>query len=190
MSFRVSNLTHDGLLVLSRENSRDFLFQYALLGNRPIHVSRIAASETTRARLRERFNARHHIQQRQLDVQTALREDNALIQRWLRQSIARNGGGDRSTLRIPAAGYFLPASPTEDPQRIDPVRRAAGPSGQLASAHSPARRQDRSEPQLLVHLPPFRGRAPGAGDSRERRLPRAIPESGPPANGGPALAGG
>lgn len=105
----------EGLLVLSRENSQDFLFQYALLGNRPVHVSRIEVEEASRARLRARFNARHHIQQRQLDVQAGLRDDKMLVVRWLRRATAPDADADESALRIPAAGYFLPPSPSGAP---------------------------------------------------------------------------
>lgn len=113
-----------GLLVLSREDSHDFLFQYALLGNRPIHVSRIAVEEATRTRLRNHFNARHHAQQRQLDTRAALRDDTALLARWQRQAVTPEAPGNEPALRIPAAGYFLPTSPSE--VAIGDERRESG----------------------------------------------------------------
>ena len=58
----------EGRLVLDRETTRSFFHDYALLNNRTIHLSRVELAHADRALLLERFNRRHHAQQRQLDV--------------------------------------------------------------------------------------------------------------------------
>jgi hypothetical protein len=87
----------DGLLVLDREPTRQFLHAYALLGNREIHVSRVALQDADRDRIAHAFDTYYRIQAQQLDVLAALHEDRELIRRRLE---------DGSQLEVPALGYF------------------------------------------------------------------------------------
>jgi hypothetical protein len=69
-----------GLLVLRRERAHDFLYTYALLGNRTVHSTRIGLSEESLSRLIDRFRARHRAQEAQLRVEDALARDRRLLE--------------------------------------------------------------------------------------------------------------
>ncbi len=86
----------DGLLVLDREPTRDFLHAYALVNNRTVTSSRIALATADAERLRAAFDRRYHTQQRQLDVAKALAEDLALLEAWR----------DGRSPAVPGLGYF------------------------------------------------------------------------------------
>ena len=95
----------DGLLVLERERSGDFLFAYALLNNRTIHVSEIGVDQEIEARLAGRFLARYQTQAAQLAIYDALQRDLELLE-----------GGASPTLSVPGYGYFRNApSPSPVP---------------------------------------------------------------------------
>jgi hypothetical protein len=94
--FHFSN--RDGLLVLDREPTREFLHAYALLGNRDIHLSRVALRAPDRDRIARALDAYYRIQAQQLDVQAALREDRELIEGRFE---------DGSPIEVPALGYFM-----------------------------------------------------------------------------------
>jgi hypothetical protein len=85
----------DTLLVLDRERSGDFLFAYALLNNRTVHVSSIGVEEAVEARLADRFLNRYQAQSAQLAVYAALQRDRQLLE-----------DADSPTLSIPGYGYF------------------------------------------------------------------------------------
>jgi hypothetical protein len=87
----------DGLLVLDREPTREFLHAYALLGNRDIHLSRVALQAPDRDRIARALDAYYRIQAQQLDVEAALREDRELIEGRFE---------DGSSIEVPALGYF------------------------------------------------------------------------------------
>jgi hypothetical protein len=78
-----SNVYHfqnrDHLLVLDRERAHEYLFSYALLSNRSIHISRIGVDRDVESRLASRFRRRHQAQFAQLAVRDALRRDRALL---------------------------------------------------------------------------------------------------------------
>lgn len=86
----------DGMLVLDRESTPDFLYAYALLANRTIRESRVQLRESDRARLLERFDRRHHAQEQQLDVLEAVREDRSLLEAWR----------DETPVELPGLGFF------------------------------------------------------------------------------------
>ena len=95
-----------GLLRLWRDESAVFDFRYAMLGNRPIHETRLAVSEDTYQRLHDAFTRRLFVRNAQADRLDALTADVALFDLWLRR--ARNDDGGDASVSVPAAGYFLP----------------------------------------------------------------------------------
>jgi len=70
----------EGLLVLDRERAQEFLFSYALLNNRTIHVSQISIEDEVETRLADRFLRRYRVQEAQLAVRDALRQDRRLLE--------------------------------------------------------------------------------------------------------------
>jgi len=107
----------DGLLLLTREDSQRFLHDYALLENRPIHVSRIELADAAARAARERFQARLEAQRSQLDALTAVRVERALLARLLGRARGEEGAPGEG-LAFPGAGYFEAA---ETARAADPV---------------------------------------------------------------------
>ena len=64
----------NGLLVLDRDVTRDFLHGYALVNNRTIYSSRVALGDSDRERIRATFARRYQAQSRQLDVLEAVHQ--------------------------------------------------------------------------------------------------------------------
>jgi len=93
-----------GGLVLERDATDHLRYLYAVLGNRAVHRSRVAVSPATFERLREGFNLRYVIQQRQRTLMDRL----ALEAHLLRVLTARRRDprDPRDGLMIEAAGYF------------------------------------------------------------------------------------
>jgi len=116
-----------GLIRMQRDDAGPFHVRYALLGNRPIHETRIAVSDDTQARLRTVFTRRLLVQAAQYDRLAALEGDVALFELWRRRahgsiSALRQAQGERKptsvraepveapdllSQRVRAAGYFL-----------------------------------------------------------------------------------
>lgn len=120
----------DGLLVLDRETTSDFFHSYALLGNRTIELHRVALSDADLTRALGRFRSRHHAQERQLDVQAALREDRERLEAWHR---GESGAG------IPALGYFRQGGPpSRSVARVSRAIEARHRTGFLSSRHAEA----------------------------------------------------
>jgi hypothetical protein len=105
----------DGLLVLRRDFTREFIYTYALLSNRTIHSSRVAVEPEEQRRLRDRFVARHRIQERQLAVLTSLGEDRTLVESILRASKTERGDNATVDVSVPGAGYFVVDPPARAP---------------------------------------------------------------------------
>src|SRR5215472_1676926 len=93
------------LLRLRRDESAVFDFRYAILGNRPIHETRLAVSEETYRRLHDAFTRRLFVRDAQAERFDALTTDVALFELWLRR--ARAGDGAAEAIPVAAAGYFL-----------------------------------------------------------------------------------
>src|SRR5882724_8951316 len=68
-----------GLLSLERDDAEHFRFHYAMLENRTIHRTRLAVSDDTYALLRQAFNTRYLIEQRQLGIAEDLHADRELL---------------------------------------------------------------------------------------------------------------
>src|SRR5437868_4857914 len=61
----------DGLLTLDRSPSSDFRFRYCVRGNRTIHRLHVAVTTPTRDLLRDAFDRRYDVQQRDLALLAA-----------------------------------------------------------------------------------------------------------------------
>ena len=92
-----------GLLSLERDDAEHFRFHYAMLENRTIHRTRLAVSDDTYALLREAFNTRYLIEQRQLGIAEDLHADRELL-----AVLVRSGGpgSERETISVEGAGFF------------------------------------------------------------------------------------
>jgi hypothetical protein len=96
----------DGLLTLRREKAEDFLFHYALLGNRTVQSTRVAVSSETFKALRDRFRRRHRAQEAQIAVGRSLQLDRELVE-WLAASKGAVDPTARSPLlAVRGLGYF------------------------------------------------------------------------------------
>jgi hypothetical protein len=95
-----------GLLVLKRERTDEFFYSYALLGNRTIHSTRVAASPETILRLRERFRQRHRAQEAQIAVADALRADRLLLEEFEQDTPDPTSRLEMPILRVTGLGYF------------------------------------------------------------------------------------
>lgn len=96
----------NGLLVLQRDRANEFLYAYALLGNRNIHSTRIAVSRETRSTLVDQFKQRHRAQEAQLRLARELNNDRNLVE------LLRDDKGNSAvrrkhrSLAVPGLGYF------------------------------------------------------------------------------------
>ena len=95
-----------GLLVLRRDRADDFLYTYALLGNRSVHSTRIGVSQASLARLVDRFRVRHRAQEAQLRVEEALTRDRSWLAFLHDREVDPAGQPENPRLRIPGLGYF------------------------------------------------------------------------------------
>jgi hypothetical protein len=99
----------EGLLVLKRDRAEDFLFNYALLENRAIHVSRVDVSPQALSRIIDRFRKRHRAQEAQIAVGRELSRDRELLERLVRHEEHPLAGESVSSLSIRGLGYFVEA---------------------------------------------------------------------------------
>ncbi len=83
----------EGLLVLDRERADEFLFSYALLGNRNVHISQIGVEPAVKTRIANRFGQRHRAQAAQLATLEALRRDRDLLENVERPVVSVHGYG-------------------------------------------------------------------------------------------------
>jgi hypothetical protein len=97
---------HDssGVLHLHRDEWSGFLYAYAMLENRRVHVSRIATSPDTCALLRDRFSTYYLVQSRQLDLLGDAGSDGTLLQALFARA---RGEPDGAGVRLPGAGFFF-----------------------------------------------------------------------------------
>lgn len=92
----------DGLLRLRTDPRRVFRIRYALLENRPVHVTHIAVSADATERLRRAFTQRALVEEAEEERRAALAADVALFASW-----QRRGRGDAVSFPVRAAGYFF-----------------------------------------------------------------------------------
>src|SRR5512144_1445417 len=74
---RVYHFEHvpPGLLRLHRDRTDAFIYAYATLANRPIHVQRLALRDAAFAQLRETLSRRQLVQDAQFELRDALQRD-------------------------------------------------------------------------------------------------------------------
>jgi hypothetical protein len=110
-----------GLLQLLRDDVRDFLHAYALAGNRSVHALRLDVSVETAALLLARFEARQRAGERQLERLELLRADRRLLE-LASEIVGADAAppGSSGALVVPAAGYFVAATPAGAPSRPSP----------------------------------------------------------------------
>ena len=94
----------DSLLVLKRDRLRDFVFQYAGLENRTIHVLRVEVAPLDLDRIVEGFRRRHRAQEAQLRVARELARDRELLARL---ALYDSDPVGPASIDVPAFGYFL-----------------------------------------------------------------------------------
>jgi hypothetical protein len=125
----------DGLLLLDREDSQRLLHDYALLENRPIHVSRIELPDEAARAAQEVFRSRLEAQRSHLDALAAARAERALLARLLGRARGVLGPPDEA-LAIPGAGYFEAAGSGAgaDPVLAQLRARIAAESGETIFA--------------------------------------------------------
>lgn len=118
---RVGNSVYDfthqegGLLRLRRQHADDFLYAYAFLQNRPLHVVRVRTSAAEVESLRETLATRNLAEHSQFDLLDEMGADERLS-----RALATDPA--RARVRVEAAGYFLPSR-----------NAAAGADGALTS---------------------------------------------------------
>lgn len=92
----------EGRLVLERDASEHVRWLYAVLGNRAVHRTRVAVPDDAFERLREGFNRRYLVQQRQLALIERLHLAEGLLTRLSERARGATSGG----IAIEGAGYF------------------------------------------------------------------------------------
>lgn len=125
---------YGGLIRMRRDDAETFHFRYAMVGNRPIHETRIAVSPQTYAMLRDAFSARLLVQTAQFGRLEALQDDVDLFELWQRRA-----AGDRSVaVPVRGAGYFASddGAVTAAPPMRSPALAALG--AQVAAARGAA----------------------------------------------------
>ena len=115
-----------GLIRMRRDDAEIFAFRYAMLGNRPIHETRIAVTDDTFDLLLAAFTRRLLVQGAQFDRLDALQADVELLELWQRRAMTADAP---LAMPVRAAGLF----------QIDPVANASPPSGSAALAAVGAR---------------------------------------------------
>jgi hypothetical protein len=99
----------DGLLRLARRDSADFLYEYSVLENRSLHVSRIAVSDAGFAELRDAYQRRWLDESVAVDGWSERRADRAVLADLL---AVRRSGADpgMSSIAVAGAGFFSQSS--------------------------------------------------------------------------------
>lgn len=120
-----------GLIRMRRDDAEMFHFRYAMLGNRPIHETRIAVSDETFALLRDTFTERLLIQTAHYERRTALAEDVALFDLWLRRLQPDLASGEP----VRGAGYFLHDGFTHPTPAAQQSSALVAVGAQIAAVH-------------------------------------------------------
>lgn len=107
------------LLVLDRERAKEFLFSYALLSNRNVHISEIGVEPEVEARIADRFAQRHRAQAAQLATLDALRRDRILLENAERPIVSVQGYG---YFESPAAASLSSAPSAQGSKALGELR--------------------------------------------------------------------
>ena len=78
--------TERSMIRLCRDDFEELDYRYRLLGNRTAHASRIEVSGGTYDRLREAFEGRLRVQDRQMEVLESLAGDRTLVEQLIQKS--------------------------------------------------------------------------------------------------------
>lgn len=138
-----------GLLRIERRDAEDFLYSYAYLQNRPVHVTRLGLDEQATSRLSAHFNALYLAEQAQFEALDVLGEDRRLM-----SALAGAATGSAASIALPAVGYFF-ARETHQAGTKDDVGFPAPREchGVTVETESDARRlSDRGKSAPLLHL--------------------------------------
>ncbi len=99
-----------GIIRSVKETAEGFEYAYRALGNRTMHVTSIAVSAETYARLRDAFERRHLVQRGQLDLLAARRRDRQLLE-YLRDGETAPGRAAKTPgdpgIELRGSGYFV-----------------------------------------------------------------------------------
>jgi hypothetical protein len=148
----------EGRLMLERDATEHVRYLYAVLGNRALQRSRVAVSPATFERLREGFNQRYLIQQRQLALVDGLAAEQRLLALLSARARAPDPDGAQA-LPIEAMGYFLPVASRPQAPALVALREA------VVSAHEPGfieRRLATLHASLAVTIPDAHAAPPPA----------------------------
>ena len=99
--------TENSMIRLRRDDFEELDYQYRLLGNRTVHASRIEVSSGTYDRLREAFDARLRVQDRQIEVLESLTGDRTLVQQLIEKRDESPWPFRKASVRVPGSGYFF-----------------------------------------------------------------------------------
>lgn len=116
-----------GLIKSTAESNASFDYAYRALGNRSIHVSRIAVPDELYRALADNFARRHITQQAQLGLLDRAEDDQALLAHLYEGRCRHAAEGARALApRLRGAGYFEGGA--------GPVAAATGPAGSTLAA--------------------------------------------------------
>jgi len=133
--------TEDRLLRLQRDDSDRFVYQYAYLENRDVHVHHVATDPQTRRMLLDSFNRRYLVQSERVDLASRLRQDVELLAAVANDACNATGSVPIDAPKIAAAGYFFdrvgasPSPPTVERPRPAGTGGLARLRASIARAH-------------------------------------------------------
>jgi hypothetical protein len=123
-----------GLIRMRRDDAEIFAFRYAMLGNRPIHETRIAVAGDTYDLLLDTFTRRLLVQAAQFERLDALQADVDLLRLWQRRAATPDPS---VALPIRAAGLFQ-LDPVAAQSLVPGSTALAAVGARLAAAHGEA----------------------------------------------------
>lgn len=98
--------TELGTIRVRRDDVEQLDYVYRVLGNRTVHVTRVAIAADVGARLRAAFDTRWRVEERQAEMLETLVQDRRLLERLLaadRRPDAARGG----LVQLPGSAYFV-----------------------------------------------------------------------------------
>lgn len=132
----------DGFLRAVYENSEEFEYKYRKLGNRNIHVSRIAVSEETFHLLRDYFSHQYLVQTRQFKGLNLILADIALLQK-LFESGKQNNPKTHFQFPVNGTALFVPPNQSADSVPATPLTGSLGFSQEIAAKYGSSYITDR-----------------------------------------------
>jgi len=99
--------TEHSMIRLRRDDFEEIDYRYRLLGNRTTHASRVEVSEGTYDRLREAFEGRLRVQDRQIEVLESLTADCTLLKQLIEKRGESPWPSRKASIRVPGSAYFF-----------------------------------------------------------------------------------